>query len=383
MKVDASTVAAVVLAATAGGALATAVLAPRAQEAARTELTASTADDAQREAVARMRGARGLGAAATGDGPAVTLIESGELRLTPTGAAGSWRITQPMRNDGASTMVVWRAHVYLRSAGGDSLHAPKATLLFDGKEAPAGVALPPHRVTPVVLAFTQRPDSAVLAGSLVYELSADSNKATAVTRVLRIMPWREPRDGERATVIVLGMLLVSAVMAGITTPPKPIASSPAPKATTWESGSSWATNIGIAGGLVTALTAATVLSDQPHHLAREAYLLLNGIFIALIALAPPAYRFTRNWPRLAMFLMATLTAWGALGQCALAHALIDEVERGGLLPSEVTLVLQGTVLLLAVLLLAYVGVSVKDGVERSTVSGAKAAAGAPDKVRLL
>ncbi len=138
---------------------------------------------------------------------------------------------------------------------------------------------------------------------------------------------------------------------------------------TWSFAQSWGSNVTIGAGFLGALITTFTFPSHPFLMARENYNMLQGLFSAIIALAPLVFGLIRSHVKVqngpgpemeaqgfvAMFLVAGfLVLWGALGQVTTMAVLICEYLHGGTLPPLIALAL-GVLAGLLLLLLAIYG----------------------------
>jgi len=131
----------------------------------------------------------------------------------------------------------------------------------------------------------------------------------------------------------------------------------------WDFTASWASNFTVVGAVLGTILGAGVLPDQTHLFPKGSYAALNLLFGVITVLAPIAYLASQTpdapsnqlrgyvWS----FLLTTLiTLWAVLGELATIAFLLYEIRNGGSLPSSVTYLFAGVMLVAALLMLVYV-----------------------------
>jgi len=238
-------------------------------------------------------------------------------------------------------------------------------------------------LTPIHVSLPVPAGAPPFVGHLIIALrDSASGRSYAAQRPVRIAPAPIARGSPYAERFVFWTFVAALLVAGIAalTAPKGTPPSSAPS---WDPKTSWASNVGVAGGLITALMTAAFLPEQPRYLAKPAYALLSAVFVAITALAPSAYAFIARisahvWVRAAAVAGASaVTLWGALGQLATGWALFGELAPARVLPSLPTRTFQGLMIGLAVLLLIYAVVSIRSILTPPTADAAAAAVAAP------
>jgi hypothetical protein len=147
---------------------------------------------------------------------------------------------------------------------------------------------------------------------------------------------------------------------------------------TWDFGQSWAANLTVIGGALTALLSFTGLPDQGQLMTRTAYLCLGVLFTAMLVLAPPLFNFLRRPISVAIpdpenplnttglrfqgfvggFLTATFVLlWGVFGQLITLGILFAELEASDFISNNAMFLLESVLTLLVVALLVYAPVS--------------------------
>ena len=137
---------------------------------------------------------------------------------------------------------------------------------------------------------------------------------------------------------------------------------------TWSFQQSWGSNVTIGAGVLGAILTVAAFPAHPHLMQKNTYNTLQGLFAAIIALAPLVYGLLRRDVKVTganspvveaqgyviMFLFAGgLVLWGAFGQLATMAALIDEFIAGSALPTLIGVALEYLTAALFVLLLVY------------------------------
>jgi hypothetical protein len=147
---------------------------------------------------------------------------------------------------------------------------------------------------------------------------------------------------------------------------------------TWDFSQSWAANLTVIGGALTALLSFTGLPDQGQLMTRTAYLCLGVLFTAMLVLAPPLFNFLRRPISVAIpdpenplnttglrfqgfvggFLTATFVLlWGVFGQLITLGILFAELEASDFISNNAMFLLESVLTLLVVALLVYAPVS--------------------------
>lgn len=129
----------------------------------------------------------------------------------------------------------------------------------------------------------------------------------------------------------------------------------------WDGASSWASNLGVAGGLVTSLLGLSILPAEPRFLTKSGYVLVSVLFTAITTLAPSVYRFvfgasSESKQRFAIVAIAAagfMTVSGALGQIGLVIALLYEFSLVGVLGRYAVLPFVVVLIIVAVALFLY------------------------------
>ena len=158
--------------------------------------------------------------------------------------------------------------------------------------------------------------------------------------------------------------------------------------TTWDFSQSWASNLTVAGTVLTALLGWAGLAEYGKYLSKNSYLCLSVLFAALVSLAPAVYNFTRrsitvpvpdpddasNVSGVRMegyvfgFLLASfVTVWAVLGQLFTIAFVMAELVDLGPLPASAGAAFSGLIVVLAVLLLVYVVVTIYFTVKKQVI----------------
>jgi len=147
---------------------------------------------------------------------------------------------------------------------------------------------------------------------------------------------------------------------------------------TWDFSQSWAANLTVIGGALTALLSFTGLPDQGQLMTKTAYLCLGVLFTAMLVLAPPLFNFLRRPISVAIpdpenplnttglrfqgfvggFLTATFVLlWGVFGQLITLGILFAELEASDFISNNAMFLLESVLTLLVLALLVYAPVS--------------------------
>ncbi len=309
----------------------------------------------------------------------IVLTETEELRLSlpHPGDSVALRAVLFLKNDSDGSATVTCVRVVLR----DSIErATTIDALFNSRSCGATgaqpeVALPPWSVTPLTIHITPPSGAPPFAGFLVFSIrDSSSQKTHSVLRPLKItrsVPMRDSKYAELFVLGTLGLALLFSLIAAFTGETGSVVGG----APTWDPKTSWASNVGVAGGLITALVSASFLPDEPYYLSKSAYSILAGIFVTITGLAPIAYVFVAKLgeartPRLAAVVIASaVTLWGALGQISIAWALFGELGPTRILPRLSVWTFQGLMIVLAVLLVGYGVRSIRELVNPPAAAG--------------
>jgi hypothetical protein len=311
-----------------------------------------------------------------------TLAESGDtLRLTlPRETNGqSITVVQFIENKSDGAAHVECVRIVLRDSLAQGLSS-EATFNQRSCAGTPKVALPAWSLTPITVTFAVPSGTPPFVGQLaIATYDSTSRKSYLVARAMRLSYAPTARGSPYAEGIVLYTLLAALLVAVLAT--LSAADKQLPGATlSWEPGSSWASNVGVAGGLLAALGTA-FLPEQPRYLAKPAYALLAAVFVAVTALAPSVYAFVAKlkdnafWRGAAVALAGAVTLWGALGQMATTWALFGELVHARVLPRIPAKTFQGLMIGLGILLVLYAWVSIR-GLFKTPPEEATAAAAA-------
>jgi hypothetical protein len=158
--------------------------------------------------------------------------------------------------------------------------------------------------------------------------------------------------------------------------------------TTWDFSQSWASNLTVAGTVLTALLGWAGLAEYGKYLSKNSYLCLSVLFAALVSLAPAVYNFTRRSITVPVpdpddannvsgvriegyvfgFLLASfVTVWAVLGQLFTIAFVMAELVDLGPLPASAGAAFSGLIVVLAVLLLVYVVVTIYFTVKKQVI----------------
>ena len=323
------------------------------------------------------------GATSASSAVALTEIDLLTLTLEPRAResdAHTARTALFVRNAGDSAAQLACVRAVLRDSSGQVAVDTAAT--FSGGACPTGSAppqpltLPAWSITPVRVRITIPPGVTPYVGYLVMQIwNPASGNRHIQHRPVQLRAATRARWESGANRIVLDSVAAAALAVALalafalwhrgaereTLLPGPDGVAPA-----WDPKTSWASNVGVAGGILTALLGIAFLPDQPHYLAKTTYGLLSALFPALIGAAPSVYVYLSRISasgRLqvgAMLLASFVTLWGAFGQLATAWALVGELEPVRLLPTLAVTWVQGLVLAVALLMLLYAVKSMHD-----------------------
>jgi hypothetical protein len=154
---------------------------------------------------------------------------------------------------------------------------------------------------------------------------------------------------------------------------------------TWDFSQSWAANLTVIGGALTALLSFTGLPNQGQFMTKTAYLFLGVLFTAMLVLAPPLFNFLRRPISVAIpdpenplnttglrfqgfvggFITATFVLlWGVFGQLITLGLLFAELEASDFISNNSMFLMESVLALLAVALMVYATVSSTATVER-------------------
>jgi hypothetical protein len=135
---------------------------------------------------------------------------------------------------------------------------------------------------------------------------------------------------------------------------------------TWSFQQSWGSNVTIGAGILSSLLTLIAFPAHPQIMDKNSYSLLQGLFLAVVALAPLVYGLIRpdvqdgsSAPAAAqgyvyMFLFAgTLVLWAALGQVMTLGVLVEEFKRALSLDAYLGCALIGLAVILFLLLVVY------------------------------
>lgn len=136
----------------------------------------------------------------------------------------------------------------------------------------------------------------------------------------------------------------------------------------WSFEQSWGTNVTIGAAILNTFLTLIAFPSHPHIMEKTSYSLLQGIFAALIALAPLVYGLIRNNVQvnangvaaidtqgfvITFLLGGGLVLWGAFGQVFTFSVLIQEFILGGGLARSLGLAIQILAAILCLLLMVY------------------------------
>lgn len=156
--------------------------------------------------------------------------------------------------------------------------------------------------------------------------------------------------------------------------------------------SSWGANVAVGAAILTTLTSGAVLAPDQYSSSSKTYLVLAGLFAALVPLGATLYGLIRpsvtsnSQPRgyaIAYLLSSAVVLWGAFGQLLLLGMLLKELTLARVIASEPADVLIWVTRGLTVILIVYAVITaratVRKGTEESSVAreaaeAAKAAA---------
>jgi hypothetical protein len=235
-----------------------------------------------------------------------------------------------VRNDGTSALTSVTSNIYFYQSGVNQLK--------DGRQSALALSVPPGAVWRFTLPFDVAAGDLPASGFVVLGAKAQDCAASA-KQVLQ--PFTIPSQASVANsgrivsfsgVLALLAFLVATVVfrAGLS---KPMGASE------WSFSASSATNLAVAGTLLTGVLASTVFPDYPHYLTKQGYWVLSLFFGILAGLAPVLYGFSTRpvGPNstdpqaldfqgsvLTFLLSAALTVWAVLGQLATLSVLLNE-----------------------------------------------------------
>jgi len=156
----------------------------------------------------------------------------------------------------------------------------------------------------------------------------------------------------------------------------------------WDFSQSWATNITVAGAILTTLLGFSGLPDYGKFMPKSSYLSLGILFGVLVTLAPSVYNFIRKpvdppppdpnnlvpatgpsfQGYVFGFLLASfVTLWGVLGQLATIGLLLKELVDSGPLPSVMGSAFNIVIVLVALFLLVYSNVTIYFNVQHQVL----------------
>jgi hypothetical protein len=291
---------------------------------------------------------------------AIALTEKDSLRLFAS--SDTVRVTQFLKNETDGRATVKCVNVVLRDSKASTVVLPGT---IDGKSCAnndsATVRLGPWSLTPLTIEIHPGRIAEPHSGHLLIAIhDSSSNRSYSIERPLKLSP-RAVRGSPWAEVFVIGGLLLGLVVSALAYAHrrKRAAIGPLKSDPKWNPTASWASNVGVAGGIITALAAVAVPSDQTLILTRPAYTFLAAIFLAITALAPTMYAFLartesgQTTSSAAVILPSAFTLWGAFGQVLIAAALFLELGHARVLPAGPIWTFLALMSLLFVLLAMY------------------------------
>jgi hypothetical protein len=285
-------------------------------------------------------------------------------------------ITLMLRNDDPHPQAV-KVSVKLQDKHGDPVEA---------EVAPETLTLSAGSAQQASFAIKVASPKSVLSGYLLLEARrSDQSDAPAVIR-MRPIQMNPPRPasatnnaiwGAAALSLLSTLISVLAIMWmwGLRT----LKTLKTPMGTpTWDFSQSWAANLTVIGGALTALLSFTGLPDQGQLMTKTAYLCLGVLFTAMLVLAPPLFNFLRRPISVAIpdpenplnmtglrfqgfvggFLTATFVLlWGVFGQLITLGILFAELEASDFISKNAMFLLESVLTFLVVALLVYGPVS--------------------------
>lgn len=147
----------------------------------------------------------------------------------------------------------------------------------------------------------------------------------------------------------------------------------------WDFSQSWASNITVAGAVVTTLLGFSGLPEYGVYLSKNAYFAISTLFTALVMLAPPVYNFTRRSFAVPIpdpddptnssgsrlegavlgFLAASfVTLWAVFAQLFTIALLLRELVEAGPMPSNTGTAFQTLIVVISALLVMYSNVTI-------------------------
>ncbi len=151
--------------------------------------------------------------------------------------------------------------------------------------------------------------------------------------------------------------------------------------------SSWGANVAVGAGILTALTNGAILSQEKYSSNSTAYLVLAGIFAALVPVGAALYGLIRPTEPLttgstqpqgyvSMYLLSSgIVLWGAFGQLLLLGMVLRELTLARILDPVPSLILIVMTKGLIVLLVIYAVVTALETVSYSSEKPSKGASG--------
>jgi hypothetical protein len=331
-------------------------------------------------APARAAGNTAGSAAATIAGAGVQLTETDTLRVAvDRGNTRTFSAVLFARNDSGWPVTLTCARVVLRDSS-SSTALDSAVLGCQRKAANTErTTIVAFRLTPIRLNVTLPGTGTYQVGSIVlgFDDSTNTKPFFARSRAIRVstrprIPSSEYADNlivlPALLAIVAAIVATAAILDRVWMKNEPVPDTAPTQPPGWDPSTSWASNLGVAGGIVTVLLGLTLLPDQPRYLAKSGYTLLSALFAAVIGMAPSVYAFLRRTGNnstlfsTAIISAATVTLWGAFGQLIIAIALFGEFERPQLLPHTGTLWVQAFLVLVGLALFVYAIRSIIDSV---------------------
>jgi len=235
-----------------------------------------------------------------------------------------------IRNDGSAALLNESATFYLFGFDGKKLTSPPPTQL--GFEVPVGA------VQDLRLSAEVRNSDLPVSGLVVVGATAQNcaDGAKQLTQAF-VIPSRTSASNSGLIVLITAAIAVVVCVAAIVTYRKHLAKPMGPSE--WSFSASTATNLTVAGTLLTGVLVSSAVPDYPHYLTKQGYFVLSLFFGALASLAPIFYNF---WCRptgpdpanpqslefegsVRLFLLSGgLTVWGVLGQLATMGVMFQE-----------------------------------------------------------
>jgi hypothetical protein len=216
-----------------------------------------------------------------------------------------------------------------------------------------------------------------LSGFLIAEISQNASPKSVISKPIRLVPPVKPALSPYLFWAPFGLALACMLLALVSVWHFGLRSRMGHA--TWDFSQSWATNLTVAGAVVTTLLGFSGLPEYGEFMSKNSYLSLGLLFGVLVTLAPSVYNFTRRPVSVPIpdpddatnttgsrleghvfgFLLASfLTLWGVLGQLATIALLLSELVRSGPLPSSMGWAFHGVIAVLALSLLVYCDVTI-------------------------